>query len=207
MVCLTPPLYPSNIGENMTQTPKQRGLVVVDAWKNILSGDAEQFPFLSDQMHSFGSYLNEVCRREREKGTLIIHSYLDRGSEVWALTAWEPPEPMDEIEIYPEDFVDVGGSNIRSQILEARGVEIGELYWCGFHFGKCVHERALLTDGEDANIVLNLSQIFPTDLWRERMKGGEDEWVRHDPATFNYFLWGEQEFERITLLGLKSERS
>jgi len=191
----------------MTETSKQRGLVIVDAWKNLLPFDAEQFPSLSDQLHTFGSYLNEVCRREREKGTLIIHSYLDRKAEEWALTGWELPEPMDAIEICPEDFVAEGGTNIRLQVLDELGVELGELYWCGFHFGRCVHERARQTDGEDANIVLNLTQIFPADLWRERMQGQAEGWEWIDCGKFNYFLWGHQEFERITVLGLTSKRS
>ena len=78
-----------------------RALVIVDAWENYRSNI--QIPTVNSEAHSFGGFLNEVCKLERKQGTLIIHSY---GENI----------PMEQIEIRPEDWILDSPKNLKKGV-------------------------------------------------------------------------------------------
>jgi hypothetical protein len=183
-----------------------KGLVIVDAWQKLLSRDVASYPDLRNEVRSFGTFLNQVCKIERKKGTQIIHwgegKNLGRGI-------------MDEIEVAVEDRVMGEEGNTRWDEVHA---SIDELYWCGFHFGRCVHEEADFISGEDANIVLNLSLLFPQDSWKDIL-GDVGEEHQHGPypdyrlhthlgasryrhkkyTQMHYYLWSQKGFEEVSI--------
>lgn len=174
-----------------------KGLVIVDAWQKLLSHDIASYPHLENEVRSFGTFLNQVCNIERNKGTQIIHwgegKNLGRGI-------------MDEIEVAAQDKVMGREGNARWEEVLA---SIDELYWCGFHFGRCVHDEAGFISGEDANIVLNLSLLFPQDSWKDIIGvGGEVGEHQHGPhphpcwkceTKMHYYLWSQKGFEEVSL--------
>ena len=158
----------------------KKALVIVDAWEDLVAHDAATYPHLADEMKSFGGFLNEVCKIERKKGTRIIHSYAHYTTH---------SGPMKDIEIYPEDMVIPNANDIMAAI-EADGDSIDELYWCGFHFGVCVHGQAEAGVGDKANIVTNLCLLFPIHSWKEMFASKQ---------TFNYYLWSQKGFEEVNI--------
>ena len=155
-----------------------KGLVVVDAWKVLYRHDVKDHPTLQDEVASFGKFLNQVCKIERDKGTQIIHSASHRLMHGGI---------MDEIEVFSEDRVmGEDGNTTWAELRES----IDELYWCGFHFGRCIHEQARIAVGNEAKIVTNLSLLFPVDSWKEMFAS----W-----PTFNYYLWSQNGFEEVNI--------
>ena len=162
----------------------KRGLVIVDAWEQCYPDDLKDHPEMEMEIKTFGKYLNEVCKIERNKGTIIIHAVNDFTNRKGI---------MKEIEIKPEDILMKNESRMRyMDDLRWGGIveNFTELYWSGFHFGRCVHDQAIAICGNKANIVMNLSLIFPTDSWNE---------IIQEEPTFNYFMWSIMGFEKIEL--------
>ncbi len=167
-----------------------RALVIVDAWASWQGHCAEEFlETLHDEVHSFGVYLNQVCKIERKKGTQIIHSYGARLHN----------KPMKQIEIMPEDWILNDPKNLKKKI-EKDNPNITEIYFCGFHFGHCVHNHALADIpyksregmGEDINIILNLSLLTPE-------YDGRWNFLIKRYSTFNYHLWSQNAIEGISI--------
>ena len=172
-----------------------RALVIVDAWE-IWD------PFMVDEAHALGAFLNEVCKLERAKGTLIVHSHGEY-------------TPMPQIEIMPEDWelhkddtevvpvprlnhYNPNGDNF---LHNSKRYDIDEVYFCGFHFGKCVHHHAVVLMGEpngagtcEANIIVNLSSVLPDAILH-------NSWVEimEDRDSFHYHLWSRNGIEEIKL--------
>ena len=155
-----------------------RALVIVDAWENYRSNI--QIPTVNSEAHSFGGFLNEVCKLERKQGTLIIHSY---GENI----------PMEQIEIRPEDWILDSPKKLKKRI-EKDNPNIDEIYFCGFHFGQCIPLQASTGVGDDANIILNLSSLHP--LW-----GNRNAWkhIMKRDSTFHYHLWSQNGIEEISI--------
>ncbi len=160
-----------------------QGLVIVDAWQKLLPHDVAAHPHLENEARSFGTFLNQVCNIEREKGTQIIH--WGEGGTYWGGI-------MDEIEVAPEDNVIGEGKAGWGEVL----APIDELYWCGFHFGRCIHREASFISGQDANIVLNLSLLFPQDSWKERL---ESMFWGRPASKMHYYLWSQTGFEEVSI--------
>jgi len=155
-----------------------RALVIVDAWAHYDAND--YLPKLNSEAHSFGGFLNQVCKLEREQGTLIIHSY------------GENP-PMAQIEIMAEDWILDDPINIKERIKQ-ENLDIGEIYFCGFHFGECIPLQAEAGVGDGANIILNLSSLSPR--WGDR--GAWKHIIKRD-SQFHYFLWSQNGIEDISI--------
>lgn len=156
-----------------------RALVIVDAWSNWPTHVMDECPTLYDEVHSFGVFLNEVCKIERKKGTQIIHSGGTRHL------------PMEEIEIFPQDWILKSPNDLKKRA-EKYNFKLNEVYFCGFHFGHCVPYHAKGGMGEGANIILNLSLLTPqyNDKWNSLMKRD---------STFHYFLWSQNGIEEISI--------
>jgi len=152
-----------------------RVLVIVDAWKKYNAN--HYFPSLHDEVHAFGVFLNEVCKIERKKGTLIIHSHGENIS-------------MEQIEIMPEDWILNDPKNLKKKI-EKDNPTITEIYFCGFHFGHCIPNHARVGIGDDANIVINLSALLPDGR-------GWNHIIKRD-STFHYHLWSQNGIEEISI--------
>ena len=155
-----------------------QGLVIVDAWQKLLPHDVAAHPHLENEARSFGTFLNQVCNIEREKGTQIIH---------WGEGKIQGRGIMEEIEVVVEDKVMGAEGNARWEEIQE---SIDDLYWCGFHFGRCIHDEAGFISGDEANIVLNLSLLFPLDSWKDRF----EDWPK-----MRYHLWSQTGFEEVSL--------
>jgi len=160
------------------------GLVIVDAWQKLVPHNVIDYPDLENELRSFGTFLNQVCNIERKKGTQIIH--WGEGGGHWGGI-------MDEIEVAAQDKV-IGreGNATWEEIQES----IDDLYWCGFHFGRCIHREAAFISGQDANIVLNLSLLFPQDSWKESF---ESMYWGRPSSKMHYYLWSQTGFEEVSI--------
>ncbi len=172
-----------------------RALVIVDAWEKWASDPLSHYDeVITTEARAFGHYLNEVCKIERLKGTLIIHSHGDH-------------IPMKEIEVFPEDWI-IPDPRIRPEEREERGID--EIYFCGFHFGHCIHHQANIVmnhadgnwslsrgrDPPDANIIVNLSLVLRgTDTWAEALEREPTSY--RDVGVFRYYLWSSNGIEEI----------
>ena len=152
-----------------------RVLVIVDAWKKYNAN--HYFPSLHDEVHAFGVFLNEVCKIERKKGTLIIHSH---GENI----------PMEQIEIMPEDLI-LNYPNDLKTVIKKSNFEINEVFYCGFHFGHCIHNQASQGMGDNANIIINLSALLPDGR-------GWNHIIKRD-STFHYHLWSQNGIQEISI--------
>jgi len=166
-------------------------LVIVDPWKHLFQRDRLAFPDLQEEVKSFGVFLNTVCKIERKKGTKIIFSLTSKYED-----GDEFGDIMDEIEVFPEDLKSytVGVAGILEDMKKNK-IEINEIYFAGFHFGRCIHDHAKssgIPEEIGLNIVINLSLLYPADLWVDRIK-------EHGVEQYNYCLWSQHGVERIEL--------
>lgn len=161
-----------------------RALVIVDAW--AIYNANRDYPLLHDEVHSFGVYLNEVCKIERKKGTQIIHSYGEGkgyGEKIHN-------KPMEQIEIMPEDLI-LNYPNDLRWMMKKSDCEISEVFYCGFHFGHCIPNHAWQGMGGGANIIINLSALLPDGR-------GWNHIIKRD-STFHYHLWSQNGIEEISI--------
>jgi len=191
---------------------KRNALVIVDAWKeHIYEGDTQylweekysstgelidqkiNFPHipilntldlintLPKDMKAFGVFLNRVCELLRSRGTMIVHSISNRKS----LHGGVSSGMMEEIKINKKDLVILSLTDLSKVLINDSRFD--EIYFGGFFFGRCVHERAR-TIYPNGSIVLNLSMIFPSDSWTEQLKNHRE---------FKYSLWNSVGFDNI----------
>ena len=156
----------------------------MDAWQKLSHRDIEDYPDLEGEVRSFGIFLNEVCKIERKKGTQIIHSCSSSALHLGI---------MDEIEVASEDMIMGEEGNTLWGEFHA---SIDELYWCGFHFGRCVHSQAIVASGDQANIVLNLCLVFPQDTWKE---WGNPTVTFQDFPKMRYYLWRQTGLDEVNI--------
>lgn len=99
---------------------KTTALVIVDAWHDWKT---EQLPYtlLREEAHSFGTYLNTVCRfiKIKQKGTSIFHV---------------SPRPI-------MDTIDTSEHTIVTDVLTIPKT-FDYYYFCGFHYNVCVYKQA-----------------------------------------------------------------
>ena len=118
----------------------KRGLVIVDAWsldtKIVDSFGFDPVPKWSDEVKenaiNFSKFLTYVCNYERDKGTTIIHSLGTQTGDF-----------LKNIEV-SQVKMKVGDSIVGSDFLgkSIMANELDEVYWGGFHFGKCIHTHS-----------------------------------------------------------------
>jgi hypothetical protein len=88
-----------------------------------------------------------------------------------------------------------------------------EVYWAGFHFGRCIHARSYpLHPLIPCKIVINLCMVFPQDNWQQTLEGNrikdpskiyspeEEKILRQAHQEKQYYLWCNQGFNRIKLI-------
>lgn len=164
----------------------KRALVIVDAWKSPGKRGDCGIPFLVERdTKAFGTFLNRVCKYERDKKTLIIHCPTNF-------------EIMDEIEVYDDDVIfnhnppEVTFEDWQKLFIDN---DINEIYFGGFHFGRCIHSYVHelyrdvgLVESTKIGIVLNLSMVYPGDSWLYHIENSERRWDSPDP-TYNWYLW------------------
>ena len=158
-------------------------LVIVDAWEHSLKSDTEAYGIgFTEDIKTFSVFLNNVCNRERNSGTIIIHSS-------------EHPVPskskeiIKEINIHPNDII-ISKTELILDVIKQYKCQT--LYFCGFHFGQCIQRRvAKLIKYEDtynfkSGIVINLSMVLPGGKW-----GAIIGKPKHLPYQHNisYYFW------------------
>ena len=106
-------------------------LVVVDAWNTSKSSLHKEKPMwdrdVKDNVKSFSNFINYVCRVERKKNTTIVHSF---GMDVQTADIYD--RNLSAITIEKKD--EVTNSLELGKVIE----NMDEIFFCGFHFGKCV---------------------------------------------------------------------
>lgn len=188
------------------------GLMVVDAWNAPEERWREKYPSLEGDTQAFCGFLDRVCKREREKGGVIIHS-----------PSWASPNSTSEkfrelklskqIEIKNGDIMganivddpDKKHLNILCEQICAAGIT--QLYVCGFHIGLCVHDHLqrvsratvaqyMIQGSHDleVGIALNLCMVFPKDSWKTS--------TGKYRGKYDYYLWQQGGFENIKELKL-----
>ncbi len=179
----------------------KKALIICDAWKNLSEADLLNHPTLSHDCKAFAVFLNRVCEWERERGTQIIHAFNHEGGT-------RDKECMDEITILESDYVAEGG--LKEYLLKNK---FEEVYWAGFHFGRCIHARSYpLHPLIQCKIVINLCMVFPQDNWQQTLEGNrikdsskiyspeEEKILRQAHQEKQYYLWCNQGFNRIELI-------
>jgi hypothetical protein len=170
----------------------KQALVIVDAWSTPPPGDEEKYGSdLNEDSRTFSIFLNQVCKRERKNKTIIIHSsgypLHEKIDEVMSL----------EIERCPEDFIIHSGELQEfSRIIKQHNIT--KLYFCGFYFGRCIHDRAINIlrktqyKGE-IGIVLHLSMVLPGNSYNENFVWNinYNKWSKefHKEHNWMYYLW------------------
>lgn len=175
-------------------------LVVVDAWNVSTSNSHEEKPMWSDDVKdnvkNFSDFLDYVCDVEREKKTTIVHSF---GMNVKS--------------------DDVHNKNLSGVIIEKEDkvtncIELGkfienmdEVFFCGFHFGKCIQLHIKISNkylintnkvlhDKNKNIALNLSMILPFN--HKSGYNPKNSWkFEIEKPYYNYFMWSPWKFEQI----------
>jgi hypothetical protein len=142
-------------------------VVVVDAWKNCMPHDVEKHPHLPEETKAFGVYLNQMLK-------LIRPDY----------DIWHVPgnfKIMDEI--------DTSEDGVHDDILKIPSYK--KYYFCGFHLGRCIQDRAHLLlnhlhwGGTDRiGIIFNLSILFPGDTYDKMREFKENHDVWFDMYNF-----------------------
>lgn len=186
------------------------GLIIVDAWSvdynsTVSEGQIPNWSLeVKDNVRNFCNFLNYVCDVERKKGTTIVHSlgYTNpMGTDVKGLkrAGLKSIEEASELKIHKEDEVSYAhdlGKTIRENNLDL-------LYFCGFHFGKCIQMHIDLVFGDiktmknNRNIILNLCMILKPPKNAETRKH-KNSWKGDiDEKRFNYFMWSPWRFEKI----------
>ena len=153
----------------------KRALVIINAWKDIPAYDIEKYGNdIIEDTRVFSIFLNRVCEKERKNNTTdtnttIIHYCRQKLS--------------DEIKIFPEDLI------ISTSIQD--GIEtfnkFDSLYFCGYHFGACIHTNVARAYKAGYNgklgIVINLSMILPDIHWMHY----KDNNICH--FNWRYYMW------------------
>ena len=181
-----------------------RALVIVDAWEKWVSNPLSHYDeVITTEARAFGHFLNEVCKIERLKGTQIIHSH---GNAI----------PMKEIEVFPEDWT-IGDPRITPKQVDEHNID--EIYFCGFHFGHCIHHSGKIVmnhafgswsgrpspawergEPPEVNIIVNLSlALRGTDSWGDALTRHSSLDDFNTPGIFRYHLWSSNGIEVIEL--------
>lgn len=177
-----------------------RALVIVDAWEKWASDPLSHYDeVITSEARAFGHFLNEVCKIERLKGTQIIHKIGDK-------------EMMKEIEVFPEDWT-ITHPHLRPEEVEENNID--EIYFCGFHFGHCIHHSGKILvnhafgswsgrrdppNPPEVNIIVNLSlALRGTDSWGDALERHSSSDHADGPGIFRYYLWSSNGIEEITL--------
>lgn len=117
-------------------------LIVVDAWENYWEWDLKSYPFIPEETKTFGKFINYVCNFERNKGVDVFHD-----GNGYAL--------MPEID---------RTKDITLTKIEDIPLNYSKYFFCGFHYGNCIHRRldrlSNLIDRSDLGVVFNLSMIL-----------------------------------------------
>ena len=191
-------------------------LFVVDAYKFLDKDNNEEISLLVERdTKAFGTFLNRVCKYERNRGTVIVFPKV-YGHNLSSDESHSPSnlEIMDEIEVYDEDVIfnhniTDGAKEIFPTFNDWQKLfidnDINEIYFGGFHFGRCIHSYVHelyrhidLVESTKIGIVLNLSMVYPGDSWLDSIK-------KSDPI-YNYYLWGQltvSSFEEMKVEGNK----
>ena len=187
------------------------GLVIVDAWS--VTEDLYKYGHkmhndiipkwsleVRDNIKNFCNFLNYVCDIERKKGTTIIHSLGVVNNKLLNIKKDE----ASELTVDKKDKITFS-TKLGKTIYENN---IDEVYFCGFHFGKCIQNHIvdsniflINTNKEQCkrnrNIVLNLSMILPPPLNSETKKW-DNNWRKSiDEKRFNHFMWSPWRFDKI----------
>ena len=194
------------------------GLVVVDAWSvdenfqkfgQKIHGNEppstwhsagyaseERSPELKDVERNFSNFLNYVCEVERQKGTIIIHTFGVTDSPLLKYSAAPRPifghyqlESMESpIPVYLEEKIDISQLTVDEKDKITSASQLGktidecnldEVYFCGFYFGKCVHMHIVESNRylrknnrglwrKNKNIALNLCMVLPPPIVHTR---------------------------------------
>tara|TARA_R100000008_G_C3490609_1_gene118522 strand:- start:51 stop:635 length:585 start_codon:yes stop_codon:yes gene_type:complete len=187
------------------------GLVVVDAWsvsKDILSYGQKihknEPPIWSsevkDNVKNFSDFLSYVCDTERQKGTTIIHSFGVNNSDLLE------KEKGNVSELVVDDEDKITFANQLGKTINENNID--EVYFCGFHFGKCIQMHIKETSRylrdnnkklwrKSRNIALNLCMILPPPDNAE-LKKHKNSWKEDiNERAYSYFMWSPWRFEKI----------
>lgn len=122
-------------------TDTKTALIVVDAWDSYWEWDLEKYPFIPAETKTFGKFINYVCNTERSKGVDIFHD--GNGQTL-----------MPEID---------RSNDVTLSSLEDIPLTYSQYYFCGFHYGNCIHRRldrmSRLIETDKIGAVFNLSMI------------------------------------------------
>lgn len=137
--------------------------VIIDPWLHCEKEDVLQFPELEHQCFTFGHYLHSM---------------------------------LPDIEKYADIFVDASDRKIMNWFNGYPACCITELnykkiYIGGFHFGRCIHNKAKKVLDKNVGIVNNLSVVFPADKFTG---------FKNELAMFkNYYFTTAGGFEKIKI--------
>ncbi len=157
-------------------------LIIVDAWEHSLNSDTEIYGIgFTEDIKTFSVFLNNVCNRERNSGTIIIHSSEHPENK--------SKEIIKEINTHSNDIIITDLPLILDVI---KKYKLSKLYFCGFHFGHCIQNRvARLIEYEDtynfeSGIVINLSMVLPGIKWGKKINRS-----KHFPDQYDisYYFW------------------
>ena len=186
------------------------GLIITDAFSadyvsSVPEGQIPKWPLeVRDNVRNFCNFLSYVCDVEREKGTTIIHSlgYTDvMSTDIKGLkrAGLKSMEEVSEIKVHKEDKV--SHAHNLGKVIRENNLDL--LYFCGFHFGKCIQMhvnlvfRHIKTMKNNRNIVLNLCMILPPPDNAE-LKKHKNSWKESiNERAYNYFMWSPWRFEKI----------
>jgi len=188
----------------------RRGLVVVDAWsvsKSLLDlgekmhrNEPPQWSSeVKDNVKNFSNFLDYVCDIERKKGTTIIHTFGVNNSQLFS----QEKINISQLTVDEKDKVTFA-IQLGATILESN---IDEVYFCGFHFGLCIHDKiANVSELTDYNgklgVIINLSMLLPVDTFKRKFERfHKPNKPRYKPNhAWDYYLWTPKcEFEKIDI--------
>jgi hypothetical protein len=141
--------------------------VIIDPWKYCEDEDVKQFPDLLSQCFAFSHYLKSM---------------------------------IPELERYADIFVDGSGREISDWFQGINSCDLQDLkhkkiLLGGFHFGRCIHNKAKKVLDKSVGIVNNLSIVFPAD----KMQSFHREMKKFD----NYYFTPAGGFEEIECISMK----
>tara|TARA_R100000353_G_scaffold128825_1_gene91441 strand:+ start:197 stop:745 length:549 start_codon:yes stop_codon:yes gene_type:complete len=177
---------------------EHQGLVIVDAWDyDAYIKKRNEIPYSQEcakDGSEFSIFLNRVCEKERANGTTIIFD-IGFNKLIDKITV---DEKTDLILPYMYE-------NNYMNIIKER--KINELYFCGFHFGLCIHDKiANVSESTDYNgklgIIINLSMLLPVDTFKNKFERfHKPNKPRYKPNhAWDYYLWTPKcEFEKIDI--------
>ena len=120
-------------------------VIVCDAWRDPPKSDVEDHPHIIDENQAFGYYLDHAIDLLKPKFK-IFH----------VASGWEIMEQMN-----------TEGTTILEHQFDLP-TDFDKYYFCGFHFGRCVHDKPLSLyekgfELDRLGVVFNLSLLFPDD--------------------------------------------